>query len=68
MYKKLIAFAFVMCVIQADDSSSKISTVLQNCATIVETMQNESIEVVQELLQKPEMREAFIISLQAAKR
>lgn len=65
MYKKLIILAFVVCVIQADDSSSKVSTVLQNCATIVETMQNEGIEAVQELLQNPEMREAFLMSLYA---
>ena len=64
MNKKLVIISLASFLLRAEDNS-KISTVLQNCQTIVETMQNEGTQAVQELLENPEMREALLIALHA---
>lgn len=64
MNKKLVIISLASFLLRAEDNS-KISTVLQNCQTIVETMQNKGTQAVQELLENPEMREALLVALHA---
>ena len=43
-----------------------IASVLQNCQTIVNTLQSGDVDTLQELLQEQEMKEAFLISIIAS--
>lgn len=49
--------------------NENISTILENCQTIINTLQQGNIEEVQELLeQNLDMKEALLISLVASQR
>jgi hypothetical protein len=68
MYKKIMLIAS-MTGFALFAENENISTILENCQTIINTLQQGNIEEVQELLeQNLDMKEALLISLVASQR
>lgn len=64
MNKQLVALGLVSFFLSAENNS-KIFSVLENCQTIIATMNNEDMEAIQKLLENYKMREAILIALYA---
>jgi hypothetical protein len=68
MYKKLKMILFLSSSYICGYNQDDISTVLHNCQTILEVLSSGDTDKIKELLQDPEMREALVVSIIAARK